>query len=94
MGYRTIINGIALKVLINPVDIPDYHLMIETAEKRESVPLVISQAKIPRKVAESLEKLETLSNDTIEQAIADNMLEINDFNGNTAIISGMIGGAR
>ena len=94
MGYRTIINGIALKVLINPVDIPDYHLMIETAEKRESVPLVISQSKIPRKVAESLEKLETLSNDTIEQAIAENMLEINDFNGNTAIISGMIGGAR
>lgn len=92
MGYRTILNGIALKVLTNPVDIPDYHLMIGTAENRSSVPLVISQTKIPSKVAESLEKLDSLSNESIEQAINDNMLEINDFNGNTAILAGMIGG--
>lgn len=93
-NYRSILNGIALNVLIKPPEIPDYHLMVGTAEHLDGIPLLISQTKIPTKVAESLEKVTTLSNDSIEQAIADNTLEINDFNGNTAILAGVIGGVR
>ena len=94
MNYRGIINGIAFNVLTKPVEIPDYHLMVGTAEELSEVPLLIKQTKIPTKVAQNLEKLDTLSNETIENAIANNTLEINDFNGNTAILAGMVGGAR
>lgn len=93
-NYRRIINGIAFNVLTKPVEMPDYHLMVGTAENLSDVPLKIKQTKVPTKIVENLEKLETLSNDSIENAIANNMLEINDFNGNTAILAGMVGGVR
>ena len=92
MEYRKTINGIARGVLIKPPQIPDYHLMIGTAENMSDIPLLISQTKIPSKVAENLETLNKLSNEEMTQAIADGILEINDFNGNTAIIGSMIGG--
>ena len=44
--------------------------------------------------AKQLQTYETMSNEDIENAIADNMLEINDFNGNTAVLAGLIGGVR
>ena len=94
MSYRKILNGIALGVLLKAPEIPDYHLMVGTAEHLDSVPLLINQTKIPTKVAENLEKVNTLSNETIEQALAAGTLEINDFNGNTAILGSMIGGVR
>lgn len=94
MNYRKVINGIAFNVLTKPVEIPDYHLMVGTAEDLSDVPLLVKQTKIPSKVAQNLEKLDTLSNEQIENAIANNSLEINDFNGNTSILAGMIGGSR
>ena len=94
MEYRRVINGIALNVLIKPPEIPDYHLMVGTAEHLDGIPLLVNQTKIPSKVAENLEKVNTLSNDTIEQAIANNTLEINDFNGNTSVLAGLMGGVR
>ena len=94
MEYRNILNNIARNVLLKNPDIPDYHLMVGTAERLDGIPLVINQTKIPTKVAQSLEQLNTLNNEQIEQAIADNILEINDFNGNTAILGSLIGGVR
>lgn len=94
MSYRKVLNGIAYKVYKKPVEIPDYHLMIGTAEHLDEIPLLISQAKIPSKVAKNIEKIETVTGGDIEQAIADNILEVNDYNGNTAILAGMIGGVK
>lgn len=94
MEYRKVINGIALGVLLNNPDIPDYHLMVGTAEHLDGLNLMISQTKIPKKVADGLEKVTTLSNETIEQAIADGTLEINDYSSNNAILGSMIGGVR
>ena len=92
MAYRNIINSIALGVLLKNPDMPDYRLMIGTAEQLDSVPLLISQTKIPTKVAETLEKTQRMTNEELEQSIANNSLEVNDFSSNTAILSGTIGG--
>lgn len=94
MEYRKIVNGIALGVLLKNPEIPDYHLMVGTAEHLDGVNLMISQTKIPQKVADGLEKVNTLSNEKIEDAIANNMLEINDYSSNNAILGSMIGGVR
>ena len=94
MGYLQSINSIAYNVLTKNPDIPDFHLMVGTAECLDSMPLLIQQAKIPKGVAKQLQTYETMSNEDIENAIADNMLEINDFNGNTAVLAGLIGGVR
>lgn len=92
MEYRKVLNSIALNVLLHDADIPDYHLMVGTAEELAPLPLLIPQHKIPKDVASNLSKLNTLSNDQITNAINDNMLEINDFNGNTALLAQLIGG--
>ena len=92
MGYREILNAHALGVLLNSPDIPDFHLMVGSAEELESLPLLIPQHKIPKEVADNLSKMDSLSNDQITNAIASGTLEINDFNGNTALLAGMIGG--
>lgn len=94
MSYLRTLSAIAYKVLPTVPDMPDYHLMVGTAERHDSIPLVIPQAKIPKTVAEQLVTYETMSSEEITEAIANNTLEINDFNANTAILTGLIGGVR
>ena len=93
MSYRKILNGIAHKVLKKRIAIPDYHLMVGTAEQLAPQTLRIPQQKIMKGVADNLKNLETLSNEEITASIQNNTLEINDFNGNTSLIADMIGGA-
>jgi len=94
MEYRKVVNGIALNVLLKNPDMPDFHLMVGNAEHLDGVNLMINQTKIPKKVADSLEKVNTLSNEKIEESVANNMLEINDYSSNNAILGSMIGGVR
>ena len=91
--YRNIINAIALRQIIKPVEIPDYHLMVGTAEELAPLPVLIPQHEVPKEVAQSLTKLNDLDNDTVAKLVDEQSLEINDFNGNTALLAGMIGGA-
>lgn len=93
MEYRQTLDRIALSVLNRTPDIPDYHLMVGSAEELASLPVLIPQHEIPKEVAHSLTQLNDLDNDTIEKLIDEQSLEINDFNGNTALLAGMIGGA-
>ena len=94
MEYRGVLNNIALSVLTKAPDIPDFHLMVGTAEELDGLPLVIPQTTIPKKVAENLDNVTTLSNEDIYNSLANNVLEVNDYNGNTAIIAEKIGGSR
>lgn len=94
MDYNAILNSHALSAIKTAPDIPDYHLMVGTAECLERLPVLINQAKIPTDVAQQLAKYDDMTNEDIVRAIDDQLLEINDFNGNTAIIGGLIGGAR
>lgn len=93
MEYRQMLDSIALSVLNRTPDIPDYHLMVGTAEELAPLPVLIPQHEIPKEVANSLTQLNDLDNETITQLIEQQSLEINDFNGNTALLAGMIGGA-
>ena len=93
MEYRQMLDNIALSVLNRSPDIPDYHLMVGSAEELSPLPVLIPQHEIPKEVAQSLTQLNELDNDMIEKLIDEQSLEINDFNGNTALLAGMIGGA-
>ena len=89
--YMAMLNRHAFNILHHPVDVPDNHLMIGSAEDLKPQSVLISQAKIPKDVAENLSHLEKMSDVEVEQAIADGILEVNDFNGNTAIVEELLG---
>ena len=93
MEYRQVLDNIALSVISRVPDIPDYHLMVGTAEELSPLPVLIPQHEIPKEVANSLKKLDDLDNETVTKMIDEQTLEINDYNGNTALLAGMIGGA-
>ena len=89
--YMSILNRHALNQLLNPVEIPDHKLMIGSAETLAPQSVLISQATIPKDVAENLRHLEGLTDEEVHDAINDGILEINDFNGNTTIVEEMLG---
>ena len=93
MEYRQVLDNIALSVISRVPDIPDYHLMVGTAEELSPLPVLIPQHEIPKEVANSLKKLDDLDNETVTKMIDEQTLEINDYNGNTALLAGMIVGA-
>ena len=91
MGYMDMLNLHAFKQLNMRVEIPDNHLMIGSAESLSPQPVVISQARIPKDVADNLRHLEGLTEEEVHDAINNNILEVNDFNGNTAIVEELLG---
>ena len=93
MEYRQTLDRIALSVLNRSPDIPDYHLMVGTAEELAPLAVLITQHEVPKEVAQSVTKLNDLDNDTVAKLVDEQSLAINDFNGNTALLAGMIGGA-
>ena len=91
MDYMALLNLHAFNQLVHPVDVPDNRLMIGTAETLAPQKVLISQATIPKEVAENLRQLERLTDEEVHDAINNGILEINDFNGNTAIVEEMLG---
>lgn len=90
-GYRSVLNAIALSQVATVPNIPDFHLMIGSAECLESLPLLIyKNASVPTAVVDNMSKISDLSNDEIAQKIADGSLEVNDINLNLATIGGGI----
>lgn len=92
MGYRQVIDKFALHNLIKSPNIPDYHLMIGSAENHEGLPLLIYQeAKIPTALTGNYKEIQKMTSDDISNAIAENNLEINDLNWNLALIGSGLG---
>ena len=90
--YRNVLNQFALNTLIKPPNIPDYHLMVGTAETLKSLPLLVYEnAKVPSEVVEVMNMAKYQSSDDIAEAIANNNLEINDLNWNLALIGSGLG---
>ena len=93
--YRKTLDRIALKTLLKAPEIPDFHLMVGTAEKHKSLPLMIyEQTAIPAELVPSMVELSQKSSVDIEKAIADNTLEVNDMNLNVLMIGNGLGGAK
>ena len=92
MGYKENLNAHALGILAKPIQIPDYHLMVGSAEKLAPLPVMIYQDYLSPEVAKNLQSFEKMTNEEIQQAIADGLLEVNDLNGNVSLIGDGLGG--
>ena len=93
MQYKQTLNRIAYQVLRKQPELPEHYLMIGEAEYLDDVPLVIPQKTISKYIAQNVADMSSISNEQLQAAIQNNMLEINDANGNTAILAGVLGGA-
>ena len=85
--YMSVLNAHAMNILGQQPSIPDYHLMVGSAEHLAPLPLAIYQkTAIPTAIVESMEKFNDMTNEDIVNAINNNQLEVNDMNGNIALI--------
>lgn len=90
--YRQIIDRFALNQLIKLPDIPDFHLMIGSAEELDGLPLLVYEnAKVPNEVAGNMAKASKYTNEEIQEMIANNDLEVNDLNWNLALMGSGLG---
>lgn len=80
MAYRQILNAVALSQIRRDPDIPDFHLMVGSAEDLTPQPITIyTSAHVPKEIVTGWEKLQDTNNETIQQAIEDGNLEVNDL---------------
>ena len=87
MSYRQVLNGIAMSQLSVSPNIPDFHLMVGSAECLEPLPiLVYENASVPNEVVENMKTVNNMTNEQIEKAIENNQLEVNDMNWNLATL--------
>ena len=90
--YRQVLDKFGLQSLVKQPNIPDFHLMVGSAENISPLPLVIVNTyKIPTQVVNNMEALKDVSSEEISKAIADNNLEVNDLNWNLALIGNGLG---
>ena len=90
--YRQVIDRFALNQLIKNPIIPDFHLMVGSAEILDSLPLLVYEhASIPSEIAGNMKITEEKTNEEIEQMISNNELEVNDLNWNLALLGSGLG---
>ena len=95
MMYKQSLDMIALGVLLKDPQIPDYHLMVGSAECLDGLPVLINAVQmVPKAINDNMKKVADLEDDQLQYMLENNQLEINDYAGNAAIIGSMIGGVR
>lgn len=88
-NYRQALDGFGLLSLHKPPNIPDYHLMVGSAEDLSPQPVTIyGETKVPTQLVQGWGKYSDMSTDEIQQMITDGTLEVNDINWNVAMIGG------
>lgn len=89
MSYRNILDDFGLLSLTKPPNIPDYHLMVGSAENLTPQPVTIyTETKVPTAIVSGWGKYSDLSSEELEQMVADGTIEVNDINWNVAMIGG------
>lgn len=92
MNYRGVIDRYALNTLIKLPQIPDFHLMVGSAENLDGIPLLVQKnSAVPQAVAENIQEQSKSTNDELQQKIADNVIELDDLNFNVATIGDSLG---
>lgn len=90
--YRQVLDRFALNTLAKAPNIPDFHLMVGSAERLDGMPLLVyTTTEIPNQIAQNMNTIKQKTNEEIEIAIANNDLEVNDLNWNIALIGGGLG---
>lgn len=78
MNYGGVLKNIALQTIDKPVQVPDYHLMVGTAEDLASQPIVTYVDFMPKNVYRNLPDPE-LSYEDVQQKLSAGQLTIDDF---------------
>lgn len=81
--YKGILDRIGLGVRSKRVEIPDYKLMIGSAEQLSSVPLLLYNdlsAGIPKPL---LQNIENMKHEDVQEKLANGSVTIDDFVNNT-----------
>lgn len=91
-NYRQILNAHALKNITKMPNIPDYHLMVGSAEELAGLPTLIQTNYVPDSVKAMTADVNKLTDEEVAQALENNMLEVNDFMDNLAAIGAGLGG--
>ena len=89
--YRPFINAHGLKALMKKVDIPDYHLMVGSAECLESQNVTIYRDVTTSQGKALLQNYENMDYETATQALNGSSLTIDDFPGNTMYLGDATG---
>ena len=88
--YRKVLNGFARQSLCKAPEIPDYNLMVGTAEHKASMPLLVyKNSKVPKSVVQTMNTLNTKASGEIEEMINNNTIEVNDFGTNVFFGGGL-----
>lgn len=87
MSYRQQINKHGLRALNKAPNIPDYHLMVGSAEDLSSKPLVLYEKALPDNVGNMVRASQALKEDeNLQEKLNTNVLEVNDIMGNISLI--------
>lgn len=90
--YKSFLNSIANLAIKKAPNIPDYHLMVGTAERHESLPVMVyKNSRIPGSLVKNMQEIQTNDNETVQRMIADGNLEVNDLNWNIALLGNGLG---
>lgn len=90
--YRGIIDNIGLNVRRKNPEIPDFHLMVGTAENLASVPLLLYNdfnTYIPKPLQENIEMMK---NEDVRQKLNGESYTIDDFVNNTFFLGNVVDG--
>lgn len=79
MDYRAVVNRIGLNILTTAPSIPDYHLMIGSAEQLASQPIMTFEDFMPKQVAKLLPDITDMTYEDVQENLASGKLTINDF---------------
>lgn len=91
-GLKQVYNAHGVKALLKNPNIPDFHLMVGTAEDLSPQHVLTVVNKVPPEIAKNLKKFENYTDEEIENLIANNQIEVNDLNGDISTIGNPLGG--
>lgn len=90
--YKGLLNKLALQSMKTAPNIPDFHLMVGSAECHTSLPVLVYQnAKIPADLVLNMKKVQEHTHEELQEMIAYNQLEVNDLNWNLALLGNGLG---
>lgn len=92
LWYNNICNSIALQQLLKPCHIPDFKLMVGTAEHLASLPVLVYQDYIDA-IPEPLRRpMDSLKYEDTAKALENGSLTVDDFVGETFFLGDPLGG--
>lgn len=91
MNYRSVCNAFALGQIKKDPDIPDFHLMVGSAEYLSSLPVLASGNYVPKQDYKLMTSYANMEAEDVTKAINEGALEVDDFIENTYFTGAALG---